>query len=110
MAPASPCGPRREELEDWALFSLRDEASATGGCSWLMASPMSCGCSPQGSVKVLGAVVVSGRGSKACIDSAWLQHWSCYLGKTIMRVSVQVMEVRRSQCAARGTSSIGQRG
>lgn len=68
--PYLPCSPpaTRHQLADWRHLQ------ATAGATWLLAAPLVC---PEdlGGGRLLGAVLVAGRGEQPATDERWLQDW-----------------------------------
>lgn len=110
LSPALPPPLRlcREELADWQQLQ-----AGGAGIDWLMVAPLAAGNAggdprqqqkqqkqPGQKHRVLGAVVVAGRGQAPTIDGEWLREFSCEMGCLISHASVQLMEVR-PRCRAR---------
>ncbi len=85
LLPYPPC--RSEELADWR--QLRSKC----GADWLLAAPLACAPSRQHSTRLLGAVLVAGRGGQPCVDERWLEEWAGEMASNIYHASVQLMEV-----------------
>lgn len=88
-----PC--RREELADWR--QLRTES----GCDWLLAAPLACTPARQHGSRLLGAVLVAGRGGAPSVDEHWLEEWAGEMASNIYHASILLMEVR-GRALARG--------
>jgi hypothetical protein len=74
--------------------------------SWLQAAPLICSgaCSAGGgatsaqpqlqqATRLMGAVLVGGRGREPAVNPQWLQQWACEMACGIKTCSVQLMEV-----------------
>jgi hypothetical protein len=81
-SPVSP-DPTLEDCSDWRLLK-------SFGATWILISPLASGDLQND--KLLGAVLVTGRGSVPTINADWLQEWSYELAQAIAHASVYVME------------------
>ncbi|PSC70652.1 hypothetical protein C2E20_5900 [Micractinium conductrix] len=77
--------PGREGLTDWRKLC------AASSIDWLLAAPLRCRAGGERR-RVLGAVVVAGRGAKPGVDAEWLAEWCCEMSGLIRHASVQLME------------------
>lgn len=72
--PPSPLlpltNPSRDQLADWRHLQ------ATAGATWLLAAPLVCpDATMGGGGRLLGAVLVAGRGKQPTTDERWLEDW-----------------------------------
>lgn len=82
--PAPPCS---DILADWR--QLRAEC----GIDWLLAAPLACTPGGHHGSRLLGAVLVAGRGGAPSVDERWLEDWAGEMASNIYHASVQLMEV-----------------
>ena len=86
--PSTPPAPSCSDiLADWR--QLRAEC----GIDWLLAAPLACTPGGQHGSRLLGAVLVAGRGGAPSVDERWLEDWAGEMASNIYHASVQLMEV-----------------
>ncbi|PRW57073.1 hypothetical protein C2E21_4280 [Chlorella sorokiniana] len=78
--------PDREQLADWR------QLRAQCGVDWLLAAPLACTPARQHGSRLLGAVLVAGRGGAPSVDERWLEEWAGEMASNIYHASVQLME------------------
>lgn len=81
-SPVSP-DPTLEDCGDWRMLK-------SFGATWILVSPLAS--KDLHNDKLLGAVLVTGRGPIPTINADWLQEWSYELAQAIAHASVYVME------------------